>query len=89
MPPTDLADDYESSKLLAMRDDMHTWVIDNYPTIYASGGYKKVETHSIGLGKLYHKIREALDPNHIMYKPGDARLEPDEEEPEKKAASAL
>jgi len=79
MPPLDMADDYQLKKFLKIRDEMHTWVLDNYPRLHTYG-YRTIKTHSIGMGTALDKIREALDPNHIMYAPGEKRLEPEEEE---------
>ena len=79
MPPVDMADDFQAKKHMKMRADMHAWVQDNYPNIHASGGYKLVKTHSMGMGSILDKVREALDPNHIMYLPGEKRLEPEGE----------
>ena len=74
MPPTDMADDYQIEKTMKIRDEMHTWVLDNYPNIHTYA-YRTIKTHSIGLGKVIKKIREAMDPNHIMYTPGEKPLE--------------
>jgi hypothetical protein len=78
MPPADMADDYQAKKIMKIRDEMHTWVLNNYPNIHTYG-YKKVKTHSIGMGSVLEKIRDALDPHHIMYMPGEIRLEPEDE----------
>ena len=78
MPPVDMADDFQASKTMKIRAEMHAWVQDNYPNIHVSGGYKLVKTHSIGMGSILNKIRDALDPNRIMYMPGEKRLEPEE-----------
>lgn len=77
MPPTDMADDYQIEKTMKIRDEMHTWVLDNYPNIHTYA-YRTIKTHSIGLGKVIKKIREAIDPNHIMYTPGEKPLEHEE-----------
>ena len=78
MPPADMADDFQAKKHMRIRADMHAWAQDNYPNIHASGGYKLVKTHSIGMGSILDKVRDVLDPNHIMYMPGDKRLQAEE-----------
>jgi len=67
-------------KLRKMAEEMTCWVEDNFPNIHVIGGRKRLETHSIGLGSVIDKIRDALDPNHIGYMPGMERLEPEEDE---------
>lgn len=78
-PPADIADEFHAKKYLKIRDEMHAWVLDNFPNIHAPAGYQRVKTHSIGMSTVVDKIREALDPNHIGYMPGEKRLESEEE----------
>jgi FAD/FMN-containing dehydrogenase len=78
-PAGDMADEYQAKKYIAMRQEMHDWVINNFPNIHAPGGYKRPRTHSIGLGNVLDKIRDAIDPNHIGYLPGEKRLESEDE----------
>ena len=86
MPCVDMADDFQREKTMKIREEMHTWVLDNYPNIHTYG-YRMVKSHSIGMGSVLSKIREALDPNHIMYMPGDERLESEDEAETATAAS--
>jgi len=84
MLPVDAMDEYHRKRVTKMREEMSSWVNDNFPNIhvaggYKRGGYKKVETHSIGMGSALNRIRDALDPNHVGFLPGEKRLEPDEE----------
>jgi hypothetical protein len=78
MPPSDCADEYQIQKTIRIRNDMHTWTLENYPNIYGFCAQRTVRGSSIGMGKIIDKIRDALDPNHIMYLPGEKRLEPEE-----------
>jgi FAD/FMN-containing dehydrogenase len=77
---TDMGDDYQAKKLMKIRDEMHTWVLENYPNIHAYFGGNRTIKNSIGMESVLDKIRSALDPNHIMYMPGEERLEPEDQE---------
>jgi len=78
MPPADCADDFQIQKTMRIRKDMHNWALSRYPNVHCFGADRAVGNHSIGMGKIIEKIRETLDPNHIMYMPGENRLEPEE-----------
>jgi hypothetical protein len=75
MPPADCADDFQIQKTIRIRTDMHQWALDNYHNIHGFGTSRTLKTKSVGMGKIVEKIRETLDPNHIMYLPGEKRLE--------------
>jgi hypothetical protein len=78
MPPADCADDFQIQKTMRIRKEMHNWALSHYPNVHCFGADRAVTNASIGMGKIIEKIRETLDPNHIMYLPGENRLEPEE-----------
>jgi hypothetical protein len=78
MPPADCADDFQIQKTMKIRKEMHNWALSHYPNVHCFGADRAVTKDSIGMGKIIEKIRETLDPNHIMYLPGENRLEPEE-----------
>jgi FAD/FMN-containing dehydrogenase len=78
MPPADCADDFQIQKTMKIRKEMHNWALSLYPNVHCFGADRAVGNSSIGMGKIIEKIRETLDPNHIMYLPGENRLEPGE-----------
>jgi len=80
MPPADCADDFQIQKTIRIRTDMHQWALDNYHNIHGFGTSRTLKTKSVGMGKIVEKIRETLDPNHIMYLPGEKRLEQEADE---------
>jgi hypothetical protein len=83
MVSSDGADTEEMERLLRVRTDMDAWVSQNYPNVHMlASPYQSVQNNSIGVGDLMSKIREVLDPNHVMYVPGEQRLEPEDAEGE-------
>ena len=83
MVSSDGADREESERLLRVKTDMTDWVLQNYPDVHVDASpFRTIQNNSIGVGDLTRKIREVLDPNHIMYAPGEQRLEPEDAEGE-------
>lgn len=76
----DMADEIEVKRYTDIKVDMAKWVLQNYPNAHVHSPFRPIQTHSMGMGHLIDKIREALDPNHIMYVPGEKRLEPEQAE---------
>ncbi len=77
------ADKEETERLLGARADMADWVSQNYPDVHMfESPAQSIQNNSIGVGDLVGKIRDVLDPNHVMYVPGEQRLEPEEAEGE-------
>jgi hypothetical protein len=60
---------------MKISDEMHAWVLNNYSNIHTYG-HKKVGTRSIDV---LEKIWDALNPYHIIYMPGEIRIESKEE----------
>jgi hypothetical protein len=83
MVSSDAADREEMERLLRVKTDMTEWVSRNYPDVHMDASpFRSIQNDSIGVGDLTRKIRDALDPNHIMYAPGEQRLEPEDAEGE-------
>jgi len=83
MVSSDGADREEMERLLRVKTDMTDWVSQNYPDVHVDASpFRSIQNNSIGVGDLTRKIRDALDPNHIMYAPGEQRLEPEDGEGE-------
>jgi hypothetical protein len=80
---TDMQDNYQAMKQIRIREEMHSWVLENYPNIHAYFGGNRTVKNSIGMGSVLDKVRSALDPDHILYLPdlpglpGRKRLEPE------------
>jgi hypothetical protein len=79
MVSSENADAEETERLLTVRSDMTEWVSRNYPDVHVlASPLQSIQNNSIGVGDLVTKIRDVLDPNHVMYVPGEQRLEPEE-----------
>jgi hypothetical protein len=75
----DAVDEGQVKGFEQMGVELGTWVTDTFPNLFNATGPKQQLGSSLGLGSVIDKIRDVLDPNHIGYRIGEERLEPEED----------
>lgn len=80
IPLVDLMDSQEAQRTMARSAELHAWVHEKFPNVHCPMGNRDPDKDSIGMGHTMERLREALDPNHVGFRPGEDRLEPDEDE---------
>mgnify|MGYP002260214649 CR=1 FL=1 len=88
VPGSDVLDDFQIKRHAKIRKEMNDWVKENFPNVQPTSGSMHIDTFPNPMIDVLNKIRDVLDPNHIGYKAGEARLEPEVEDEEKATGTA-
>jgi len=88
IPGSDIMDEYQIKRHAKVRQEMNDWVSENFPNVHPASGSMHIDAYPNPMRDVLDKIRDALDPNHIGYKAGEERLEPEMEDEEKVIVTA-